>query len=163
MIGRGDHGMDSSISNSADPEQGSDHLMDIAQLRDEFKRLRRAHKLSQVYVANMLQITQAALSAWETGKNQSLRTPALNGVIHLVGQWRADTNIVQIPAGRIRTSSRGDTEPDGRKSSSAREQARTRMVKAVRSKLRPDAPSAAVLDDLGWNDILDAYILSKFD
>ncbi len=137
--------------------------MDIEQLRAEFKRLRLAQGRSQVSVAEELGITQASLSAWETRKSQSLRTRTLNEVYHLVETWRADSNIVHIPANLTKAAPGGHDKPNREVTPPSRGRARERMMKAIRSKLGPEAPGAAALAALSKEDLLDVYILSKLE
>jgi len=61
--------------------------------------------MTQVAVARHLGITQASLSAFETGKNETMRKATLNKIIALVKGWRSEQKIVSlgIPA----TASRG--------------------------------------------------------
>lgn len=155
--------MDSSIPSNEVTGRSPDRLMDIGQLRIEFKRLRIARKRTQANVAEELGITQASLSAWETGKNQSLRTRTLNEVIHLVDTWRADSNILQIPAGRIKAASATHDQPIRKASSPAKDRAREKMIRAIKLKQGSDAPSADILADLSWKDLLEIFILSKME
>ena len=155
--------MESSTPNTEVMGQGPERLMDMEQLRAEFRRWRGDRGRSQVSIAEELGITQASLSAWETGKSQSLRAPTLNEVIHLIDRWRADSNIVHIPAARMKAATRGHDKPVPEVRSPSRERAREKMMEAVRSKLGSGAPSADVLADLSGKDLLDVYIFSKLE
>jgi transcriptional regulator with XRE-family HTH domain len=138
--------------------------MDIGQLRLAFRKLRIARGLSQEYVAReLLGVTQASLSAWETQKNQSMRTETLNRIFRLVGEWskhEADgSNIVALvtsrqPSPPIESFIPRDTsrQADGREA----------LLNAIKPRLNPGDASFQLVDTLPFEALLDIYILSKF-
>lgn len=153
--------MDLSASDSEARNEHPGRLMDVGQLRVQFKRLRVAQKRSQESVAKELGITQASLSAFETGKNQSLRTHTLNKLIHLVDTWRGDTNILTIPTDRVKTPTVDRDHTNGDRATAAHARVREKMVRAIKAKMGPESMSAEALASLSWKDLLDVYILSK--
>lgn len=155
--------MDSSIPDGERNEQTPGLLMHVGQISAEFKRLRLAQALPQVRVAHELGITQAALSAWETGKSKSLRAPTLDKAIQLIDTWRANSNILLLPGDRTKPAITEYDKPARRRRSESKERSRQRMIEEIKSKVGPERPSAEVLSVLSWNDLFDIYVLSKIE
>ncbi len=68
--------------------------IDINALRKEFRDLRRARRLSQKEVADILKVSQATVSALEKGRYGTMRKKSLMGVWKLVQFWKHDSNAI---------------------------------------------------------------------
>ncbi len=70
--------------------------VDMDQLRGDVRKLRKERGLTQADLAQKLGVTQAAVSAFEKGKNAKMRKQTLNRLIDLVGDWKAASHIVRV-------------------------------------------------------------------
>jgi transcriptional regulator with XRE-family HTH domain len=152
--------MDWNASTNEAQGQEPKHLMDMGEVCDEFRRLRIGLKRSQESVAKELGITQASLSAWETGKNAALRAHTMNKVIRLIETWRTASNILPIPSDRIKPPSRRAKAPRTTKSAAAldEEARRRKLVETLREMLGPDPMCSEVLSQLPFKKLMDYYI-----
>ena len=66
--------------------------IDIEELREEFRQLRRARKLSQREAGDLVGLSQAFVSAFEKGTYSKNRTDSLNQVWKLVQFWKRDSS-----------------------------------------------------------------------
>ena len=66
--------------------------IDIEELREEFRQLRRARKLSQREAGDLVGLSQAFVSAFEKGTYSKNRTDSLKQVWKLVQFWKRDSS-----------------------------------------------------------------------
>ena len=66
--------------------------VDMDALKTEFRELRKARRLSQGAVADLLKVSQATISAFEKGTYPTVRKKTLNGIWKLVQFWRRDSS-----------------------------------------------------------------------
>lgn len=138
---------------------------DLTELRLEFRKCRLELGYSQQYVATeILGVTQATLSAWETGRNKSMRSETLNSIFHLVRDWQTqivdDSNIVPIGTGERRPKAPA-VESRVMDQRERRERARQKLEHAVKSYLGPERASHGMIEDLSWKDLIDLYALTR--
>ena len=64
--------------------------IDVDELRDNFRTLRRQRSLSQSEIARLLKVSQATISSFEQGRHENIRAITLRGIHEIVSYWRRE-------------------------------------------------------------------------
>lgn len=155
---------------SADDETGSPS--DVEVLRRELRRLREERGISQVELAEKLHVTQAAVSAFERGKNRSMRKATLEKIRQVVSHWRKGSNIVQFDSSdepglpafskALLRELAGDRGPDrGADETSGHGELLDALRHAVSQCCGEDEVTSELVHAMDLRELILAYLLSR--
>lgn len=131
-------------------------------IREELKVYRKRHRLTQSQVGSRLNVSQARLSAFETGKNHSLRHDKLEQLESLLA---ADTsndvdseepNILRFKHTRPYSDSDSNTLSTG-----ASSELRAEMKAQVTRTMGRDTISVALVNGMSDSELYRAYLILR--
>ena len=131
-------------------------------IRAGLKAYRKRHSLSQSRVCTKLGISQARLSAFETGKNHSLRSDKLEllrKILAMETSREADVeqeNILPFGSAGIASDDNPNAKPKG-----ISVDLRAEMNAQILQNLEVDAVSVALIDGMSDKELFRAYLMSK--
>jgi len=133
---------------------------DIEALRTRFRELRRAQKMTQAQAASELEVTQAAVSAFERGKNVVPRGKMLQRVMALIDQWSTReeiSNRIPFPSDRAAARSNSVLPNDGRRADPLLDLIRDSLIQF----LGPSPQTEMLVSQMSRSDLMYAHLLQK--